>query len=145
VGQSEAKAGLRPRARELRNGTTEPEQRLWRHLRNSQLDGFKFRRQVPIPPFVADFLCPLKSLIVEVDGWTHDAEEDRRRDFLLKKSGYTTLRFSNTDVIENVEGVLRSILDTLRALPDRWPHPNPSPEGEGLKEDGIPFLEREGR
>jgi very-short-patch-repair endonuclease len=111
---------------------TDPELRLRRHLRNSQLGGFKFRRQVAIPPFIADLLCPAKGLIVEIDGWTHDAQRDHRRDDFLASRGYTTLRFSNTEVMENVDAVLSRVLETLRSLPDRWPHPNPSPEGEGL-------------
>ena len=131
MGQSEAKANLKPRARELRNRQTEPEQRLWRYLRNSQLDGFKFRRQIAIPPFVADFLCPRKALIIEIDGWTHEEAADRRRDALLKARGYSTLRFTNPDVTENVEGVLTAIRNALSTLPDRWPHPHPTPEGEG--------------
>ena len=132
MGQSEAKASFKPRARELRNRSTEPELRLWRHLRNSQLGGFKFRRQTAIPPFVADFLCPLKALVGEIDGWTHEAGSDCRRDAFLKAQGYMTLRFTNDDVMENVDGVLLVIHETLLSLPDRWPHPNPSPEGEGL-------------
>ena len=132
MSQSDAKAKLKPRARDLRNRPTEPEQRLWNHLRNSQLDGFKFRRQVAVPPFVADFLCPSKALIVEIDGWTHQPEQDCRRDDLLSAKGYTTVRFTNADVMGNLEGVLARIRETLSALPDRWPHPNPSPEGEGL-------------
>jgi very-short-patch-repair endonuclease len=96
------------------------------------LDGFKFRRQVAIPPFVVDFLCPAKALIVEIDGWTHDAEEDLRRDGLLGSRVYTTIRFTNADVMENLEGVVLAIAERLRSLPDRWPRPNPSPEGEGL-------------
>ena len=132
MGQSEAKAKLKPRARELRNRSTEPVLRLWRLLRNSQLGGFKFRRQVAIPPFVADFLCPAKGLIVEIDGWTHDAARDRRRDSLLAARGYKTIRFTNTDVMQNLEGVLVVILGTLHSPPDSWPHPNPSPKGEGL-------------
>ncbi len=132
VGQSEAKSKLKPRARHLRNRMTEPELRLWQYLRGSQLEGFKFRRQVAITPFVADFFCPAKALIVEVDGDTHDTEEDRRRDRLLESRGYTTIRFTNSDVTQNVDGVLITVLAVLRSLPDRWPHPNPSPEGEGL-------------
>ncbi|MEO6225206.1 MAG: endonuclease domain-containing protein [Sphingomicrobium sp.] len=130
--QAEAKAGLKARARKLRNGATEPELRLWRHLRNSQLAGFKFRRQVAIPPFVADFLCPAKSLIVEIDGWTHDPRRDSSRDQLLSMKGYTAIRFTNTEVTQNVEGVVSAILEQLQCIADRWPHPNPSPEGEGL-------------
>jgi len=132
VGQSEAKLKIKMRATQLRNSPTKPELKLWRMLRSSQLNGFKFRRQVALPPFVADFLCPSKALIIEIDGWTHDPDRDRRRDDLLGARGYTTLRFTNADVIENIDGVLVTILETLRSLPDRWPHPNPSPEGEGL-------------
>ena len=132
MGQSEAKANLKPRARELRNRLTEPELRLWQQLRNSQLGGFNFRRQVAIPPFVADFVCPAKALIVEIDGWTHDAAQDCRRDRFLAGRGFRTIRFTNTDVMQNLEGVLAVILDTLHWLGDRWPHRNPSPEGEGL-------------
>ena len=132
MGQSEAKIRLKPRARELRNNLTEPERRLWRVLRSSQLDGFKFRRQVAIPPFIADFLCPRKALIVEVDGLTHEPIADARRDRWLKSRGYTTIRFTNEDVMRNVDGVYTVIVETLSALPDRWPHPpTPSPEGEG--------------
>ena len=131
MGQSEAKARLKPRARELRNNLTEPERRLWRALRSSQLNGFKFRRQVAIPPFIADFLCPRKALIVEIDGWTHEPAADFRRDAWLKSRGYTTLRVTNDDVMRNIDGVFTTILNTLSSLPDRWPHPNPSPEGEG--------------
>ena len=132
MGQSEAKANLKPRARELRNRMTEPELRLWQKLRNSQLGGFKFRRQVAIPPFVADFACPAKALVVEIDGWTHDAAQDCSRDRLLEARGYKAIRFTNTNVMQNLEGVLVVILDALHSLPDRWPPPNPTPEGEGL-------------
>ncbi len=132
MGHIGAKAILKRRARDLRNGATDPEIRLWRYLRNSQLAGFKFRRQVAVPPFVADFLCPAKALIVEIDGWTHDRVRDRHRDDMLRSKGYTIIRFTNTDVVENVMGVLARTLELLESLPDRWPHPNPSPEGEGL-------------
>ncbi|QAY79860.1 endonuclease domain-containing protein [Sphingosinicella sp. BN140058] len=126
----------------MRRDPTEPEKRLWRHLSNSQLQGFKFRRQAVMDPFIADFFCPAKALIIEVDGDTHDAAADRRRDGLLSTRGFTIIRFTNQDVMTNMDGVLITILDRLRALPDRWagrtelPHPNPSPEGEGLLKAG---------
>jgi len=119
----------------MRRDPTEPEKRLWRSLSNSQLGGFKFRRQAVITPFIVDFLCPSKALIIEIDGDTHNGESDRRRD----AQGYCTLRFTNSDVMRNLDGILISILSTTNATPDRWPggpHPNPSPEGEGL--DGGP-------
>ncbi|HET9640461.1 MAG TPA: endonuclease domain-containing protein [Allosphingosinicella sp.] len=126
------------RARQMRREPTEPEKRLWRNLSNRQLGGHKFRRQTTIEPFIVDFLCPAKALIVEVDGETHVAEVDARRDALLAGRGYTTIRFTNEDVMANMDGVLTVILQTLENLPGRWqgapdsPTPNPSPEGEGL-------------
>ncbi|MCX8475269.1 MAG: DUF559 domain-containing protein [Sphingomonas sp.] len=125
---------LLERAREMRRNPTEWEVRVWRHLSNSQL-GHKFRRQAVIFPYICDFFCPAKGLIVEVDGDTHDPEPDARRDDRLLRKGFVTLRFTNVDVWENIEGVVSTILSALHQRRDRWsglPHPNPSPEGEGL-------------
>ena len=133
-----ADAKLRDRARQMRREPTEPEQRLWRHLSNSQLGGFKFRRQAAIPPFIVDFFCPSKGLIIEVDGETHFSRADAARDAALQRRGFTTLRFTNADAMGNMDGVLIVLLDRLRTLTDRWsgssaaPTPVPSPEGEGL-------------
>jgi len=126
---------LHERAAEMRRNPTEPEKRLWRHLSNSQLDGHKFRRQSVVGRFIADFLCPQKALIVEVDGDTHDEAKDRLRDDLLAQRGFRVIRVGNHDVMSNMEGVLQHILMALNDTPDRWhkPHPNPSPEGEGLE------------
>ncbi len=121
----------------MRRQPTELEKRLWRHLSNSQLGGYKFRRQAVLAPFIADFLCPQKGLIVELDGETHRAEADLRRDRELAARGFTTIRFTNDDVGDNMDGVLITLLERLRSLPDRWsgppvgPTPVPSPEGEG--------------
>ncbi len=125
---------LQQRASEMRRNPTEPEKRLWRHLSNSQLDGHKFRRQSVIGPYIADFLCSQKALVVEVDGDTHDDAKDRLRDDVLREHGYRVLRVTNYEVISNMEGVVRVIASALTDAPDRWdsPHPNPSPEGEGL-------------
>jgi very-short-patch-repair endonuclease len=119
----------------MRREPTEPEKRLWRMLSNRQLGGYKFRRQAVIGHYIADFLCPAKGLIVEVDGDTHvDPAADARRDAALTKLGYRVVRLTNTDVMRNMDGALRMLLDTLEALPQRrTPHPNPSPEGEGLE------------
>ncbi len=122
---------LGDRARLMRNNPTEPEKRLWRSLSNSQI-GHKIRRQSVIDGFIVDFLCPAKALVIEIDGDTHDVEADRRRDALLYSRGYRTIRFTNEDVMNNIGGVLEFIAQTLAALPDRWPHPHLSPEGEGL-------------
>ncbi len=84
---------------------------------------------------IADFLCPQRMLIVEIDGHTHvDPARDRRRDDALAALGYRTIRFTNADVMDNIQGVLHRLLEELHALPPRLtPHPNPSPEGEGLE------------
>jgi very-short-patch-repair endonuclease len=128
-------AELHRRAAEVRRNPTEPEKRLWRHLSNGQLGGHKFRRQSVIGRFIADFLCPQKALIVEVDGDTHDQGKDRLRDDFLSTRGFCVMRFTNEDVMTNMDGVLVAIAEALSATPLRWnkPHPNPSPEGEGLK------------
>lgn len=126
---AERLAELHARARSMRNNPTEPEKLLWRALSRSQI-GAKFRRQAVIPPFIADFLCPSLRLIVEVDGYTHNRAADARRDARLAELGYSVLRFTNAEVIGNIDGVFAVISETVEAL--RAPHPNPSPEGEGL-------------
>jgi very-short-patch-repair endonuclease len=132
------RATLLARAREMRRNPTEPEMRLWRHLSGSQLRGHKFRRQAVVEHYIADFFCPLKKLIVEVDGDTHDVEGDFKRDGRLRRKGYRTVRFGNRDVMGNMEGVLEALLRTLDEIPDRWLRrqasttPNSSSEEEGL-------------
>ena len=127
-------AGLHEHARDMRRNPTEPEKRLWAYLSRSQLGGFKFRRQATIGRVIVDFLCPATGLVVEVDGDTHvDAKADARRDAMLEALGYRVTRVANIDVMHNIEGVLQHVLTTLQAMPlRRAPHPNPSPEGEGL-------------
>jgi very-short-patch-repair endonuclease len=125
---------LNNRAAEMRRSPTEPEKRLWRALSNGQLEGHKFRRQAVIGPYIADFLCPQRGLVVEVDGDTHDAESDQKRDHALAGYGLRVFRVTNLDVMRNLDGVLRFILGALQSVSERGdgPHPNPSPEGEGL-------------
>ncbi|KTT74549.1 endonuclease domain-containing protein, partial [Sphingomonas sanguinis] len=118
----------------MRREPTAPEKRLWAHLSRSQLGGFKFRRQAVVGHYIADFLCPATGLIVEVDGDTHaDADRDNGRDAALAELDFKVVHITNTDVMHNIEGVLAHLLGTLQAMPmRRAPHPNPSPEGEGL-------------
>ena len=124
---------LHERAREMRRNPTEPEKRLWRNLSNGQLDGLKFRRQEVIGRYIADFMCPARALIVEVDGDTHDDAKDRLRDDVLAQFGFLVLRVTNPDVMSNAEGVLTAISLAAQGRASRhMPHPNPSPEGEGL-------------
>ncbi len=102
-------------ARHLRQRATDAERRLWRHLRDRQLAGFKFRRQRVIGRYVADFICMEHRLIVELDGGHHDriAEADRERTEALTASGYRVIRFWNNDVLRNTDAVLQQILDAL--------------------------------
>ena len=107
------------RAKALRRALTEQEKKLWGALRDRRLGGFKFRKQQPIGPFIADFVCQEQRLIVEVDGSQHaESESDTKRDAFLKDRSYRVLRFWNNDVTGNLSGVLTAI---LAALSD--PHP----------------------
>ena len=130
---------LQRRAADMRRNPTEPEKRLWRRLSNRQVEGFKFRRQQVIGRFIADFVCVPAKLIVEVDGDTHDEAKDRLRDEVLAGHGFRVIRATNADVMQNMDGVLTFIAEALRKA-DR-PHPNPSPEGEGLEKIEAQNLE----
>jgi very-short-patch-repair endonuclease/succinate dehydrogenase flavin-adding protein (antitoxin of CptAB toxin-antitoxin module) len=107
-------------AREMRNEPVEAEARLWGRLRASQLGGFKFRRQAVVEPYIADFLCPAVGLMVELDGPTHDAEADVRRDKAMTTKGFAVLRFWNDEIYRNLDGVLVTILAAAEARPARW-------------------------
>jgi very-short-patch-repair endonuclease len=105
-------------ARELRRRQTEAERTLWSRLRNRQLEGVKFRRQQPVGPFIVDFACLERKIVVEIDDGQHADEDmlesDQARTRWLEGAGYRTLRFWNSDVLRNVEGVLLEIRDELR-------------------------------
>ena len=91
---------------------TEAELRLWFYLRRSQIPGSRFRRQHPIGPFIADFVCLRSKLIVEVDGSQHGDRRrlhDERRDAWLQSRGYRVLRFWNHDVFRNIDSVIDTI------------------------------------
>ncbi len=117
------------RAKSLRNQPTPAEQRLWQYLANSQLNGHKFSRQMPLGPYFCDFLCRRQKLVIELDGASHavKAEADQRRDAFMRAGGYVVLRFGNADLMGNVEGVVAVI---SAVLADR-PTPNPSRTREG--------------
>jgi BirA family biotin operon repressor/biotin-[acetyl-CoA-carboxylase] ligase len=108
---------LTPVARKLRRASTDVETALWQRLRNRQLEGEKFVRQLPIGPYVADFACRSAKLVIELDGGQHaDSAADAARTGLIEAHGYTVLRFWNNDVIDNIEGVLEQIrLEVLNA------------------------------
>jgi very-short-patch-repair endonuclease len=101
----------RNQARAMRGAPTEAEQRLWRLLRDRRLSGLKFRRQVPVGPYVVDFLCVAARLIVEADGSQHgDSRRDDLRDAFLAQEGWAVLRFWNHEILRNCNGVLETIL-----------------------------------
>jgi very-short-patch-repair endonuclease len=106
------------RARLLRRSLTPAELALWTCLRSRQLGGFKFVRQEPIARYYADFVCRERRLIVELDGGQHaDNLEDRHRDRALCALGYRVMRIWNNDVIENLDGVLQTLLSELEKRP----------------------------
>ena len=106
---------LRRRARALRNTPTDAEDRLWQQLRRRQLAGFRFRRQMPLAGYIADFVCLDVQLIVELDGGQHDlaVAYDSRRTNWLESQGWTVLRFWNNEIDCNEETVLENILQEL--------------------------------
>jgi very-short-patch-repair endonuclease len=100
--------------RRLRRHSTDAETTLWLALRDRRLDGFKFVRQEAIGSYVVDFVCREKKLVIEVDGGQHaDNPKDRTRDATLTAQGYQVLRFWNSEVLSNREGVLSVILAKL--------------------------------
>lgn len=105
-------------ARGLRRRQTDAEKKLWSRIRNRQIDGWKFNRQVPSGPYVLDFMCFEASLAIEVDGGQHAeerAEHDRIRTAYLEQQGLTVFRVWNTDVLNNIDGVLEQVYEALGA------------------------------
>jgi very-short-patch-repair endonuclease len=113
----EIKPSTRKFARTLRKTMTSAEVLLWSRLRRRLLNGYRFHRQYPIGPYIADFVCVEQRLVVEVDGGTHSTEAeinaDRERTVFLESKGWRVFRCSNGDVYENLNGTLDGILLTL--------------------------------
>ena len=138
--ESASRAVATSRARSLRANMTDAERKLWYAFRDRRFADYKSRRQVPVGPFIADFICYDARVMIEVDGGQHaDSSSDARRDRWFAANGFLVLRFWNNDVLKNREGVLISVLETLHA---RTPHParaergRPSPargEGDGAR------------
>jgi len=98
----------------LRRNTTDAERRLWAALRDRRLQGYKFRRQHPIGPFIVDFACTKHHLVIEADGGQHDeSPSDARRTAWLEGQGWRVIRFWNNDILANTEGVVSTILQAL--------------------------------
>ena len=107
---------LTPVARKLRRNKTEAEALVWSRLRNRQLENAKFHFQVPFDDYVADFLCHSASLVVELDGSQHaDSPQDKNRDAVMEIAGYRVIRFWNSEVFDNLEGVLEEIRQAVLA------------------------------
>ncbi|PTD16984.1 endonuclease domain-containing protein [Sphingomonas fennica] len=100
---------ISPHAARLRRDMTDVERKLWLAVRNRRLNGFKFRRQATVGPFIVDFLCIEAWLIVELDGGQHGEAADAPRTAYLEARGFRVLRFWNNDVIESFDGVLERI------------------------------------
>ena len=106
----------RTTARRLRRDQTEAEQKLWTHLRARRLAGYRFKRQVPLGPFIVDLACYEARLVIEVDGGQHAerSKEEATRTAWLEERGFRVLRFWNNEVMENLDAVLPEILSALR-------------------------------
>jgi very-short-patch-repair endonuclease len=112
----------------MRGAPTDSELRLWRLLRDHRLNSLKFRRQVPVGPYIVDFLCVGAKLIVEADGSQHaESPRDNIRDAYLASQGWKVLRFWNNEVLQNREGVLETLLAHAR--------PSSGPKGR-MRADG---------
>ena len=127
-----------PRARALRVTMTNAERRFWNVVRNRSFDGLKFVRQYPVGPYIADFACRERMLIVELDGSQHAEDEaayDLRRTLLLNSEGYSVLRFWNNEVLKELNGVqelLHAVTDGHRPSPGwRYSPATLSPVGRG--------------
>jgi len=127
-------------AKKLRSNMTDAEQRLCYRLRGNRFDGVKFKRQVPIGPFIVDFACMHRKLVLEIDGGQHsESETDKRRDQWLRAQGFHVLRFWNNDVLQQTNSMLEMIMAALNDRQPVSPSPGalrapPSPlRGEGKK------------
>ena len=124
-GADKIKTGL---ARRLRRNSTSAERQLWQQLRSRSIEGHKFVRQQPIGRFVVDLICREKRLIIEVDGGQHaESARDQARDRWLLEHNYRVLRIRNNEIMCNMDGVLETIADALRA--EAPPHPVPASDG----------------
>lgn len=115
---------LNPLAKSLRRAQTDAEKLLWSRLRDRQLSGYKFRRQLPIGRYIVDFVCVERGLIVELDGGQHASQSagDEKRSGDLAAQGFRVLRFWNDQVLKKTNAVLERIQQHLID-----PSPQPSP------------------
>lgn len=99
----------------MRRTPTDAERKFWLLLRDRRLDGIKFRRQVPLGPYILDFACFELRVVLEVDGGQHaESKADKTRDAYLQAEGFRVIRYWNTDVLKNPDGVLTDLLVQLK-------------------------------
>ncbi len=114
---------LTPIAQRLRREATKAERILWRAINRGQIEGFKFRRQVPLCGYIVDFACHEARLVVELDGATHSTEDelaaDADRQKKIEDEGYAVLRFRNAEVYDNLDGVIETMWLKVGALRPR--------------------------
>jgi very-short-patch-repair endonuclease len=121
-------------ARTLRHHATDAERRLWQHLKGRQVLGLKFRRQLPIAGFVADFACIEIGLVIELDGGQHveHASDDAARTLRIEANGYRVVRFWNDDVLLRTDAVMGEVYRQVELLSRaRSTPPRPSPASRG--------------
>jgi very-short-patch-repair endonuclease len=110
-------------AKQLRKNMTEAEQQLWFRLRSSRLNGIKFRRQVPMSHYIADFVCSSFYLIIELDGSQHQIPEQKKYDQLrtdyFELLGYHVLRIDNNEIFSHMSGVIEAILDVIESRKEK--------------------------
>ncbi|MBS0482460.1 MAG: DUF559 domain-containing protein [Proteobacteria bacterium] len=123
-------ARLTAYARANRKQMSEPATRMWLQLRAGRFEGIKFRREKVIGNYIADFVANKPKLVIEIDGDTHDADDDRDRirTRCLEEQGYRVQRYTNVDVMQNIDGVLIHLAGVIAGM--RPPLPTLSPEGE---------------
>ena len=112
-------------ARSLRSDMPLAEKKLWQALRGKQLGDYRFRRQHPIGPYIADFACIDELLVIELDGGQHQDQVayDARRTAYVESLGWQVLRFWNNDVLNNLDGVLAKVIEVLTSAPPSQPSP----------------------
>jgi very-short-patch-repair endonuclease len=117
----------RSRAKTMRHEPVIMEKLFWSIARNRQIGGFKFKRQVPIGPYIADFVCFERKIIIELDGPLHNATRDAKRDDYLEREGYQVHQFSNSETADDLPMIRATILNILQATAPPHPHPHPNP------------------
>ena len=112
---------LKPLGRQLRKNLTDAEGLLWSKIRMGQIEGLRFNRQKPIGKYIADFYCDKARIIIEIDGGQHYEEKgilrDRTRDEYFYRLGLKVIRFTNLDVLKNIDNVVEKIYQEIKSTP----------------------------